>query len=224
MDILLQTMFNGGENDGDISIDCPDGTFKAHSFVLKKFSPVIGMFILHAKEINGVITVKLDYSRMIMTAMVDSMYTTVVYEKWIEYFTPGTDKIFRQSDVNNYIKAIDQYDVKTSGNHALIRRMIVGVDMSNWCDLLISIPNDSIYAYIRAVLFRFIERKVLTAENLEVDPNPFIKFPKDHCYYDRLIGLYPRRIINESKLKRGLPNNIQGAQESDGSVPKKART
>src|SRR5437868_2527999 len=127
MDKLIVNMFNGGDNDGNVVLVCNDGaSFRCHSFVVKRCSPVLKMLIVNAKngrgefkdKNDGAIQIRVDYSSYVMKALVSYMYTSATHTSFILTIykdlpkNEETGKILGSEVVwrfTQYIEAADKY-------------------------------------------------------------------------------------------------------------------
>jgi hypothetical protein len=215
MNSIIGSLFNNGENDGDITMVCADGQIKSHSFVLERFSPVFKKMIAYARSGCGEIKdalpfgmersdtthIVIDYSTDITKAIVSYMYdNTIENNVWEMYFQSKNDfgaSILDYQRALEYIEALDRYNILIHKKEVLLNTIVHQLHIHDWFKFL-AIPNISIYDCVRDRIYSYVKNTILIPINLKDDP--FGGVDPTAYYYKDLIRLYREKIVELNRI------------------------
>ena len=175
MNTILNTLFNSGNNDGDISINIADGNIKCHSFILKYCTDNMN---------ENVIDLPI-YTTKQLSFLLSYMYNGVI---------PPKDGL-SQDDIINIFKLIQEFKCKEFINNLkndLATTFVTYIKLENWFQYFDQLYGTPIYKELNDKLLEYYSNNVLTNENLtnenSMDFMTEIRKVKNDAVYDLLMS------------------------------------
>lgn len=169
MDIIVKSLFAGGNNNGDLLVACNGGNFRCHSFVVCHACPTLKTMCEHAlkEKLSGQETVLMatEYSTEVMKYLISMLYDHTLGDKEhfrnflvVKHEEVYTDPITKkevtiQPYLNDgflieYIKAKDYFGIEYGcGSFPISPNIYFSLEILN------KLPNLSIYDALKKCLY-----------------------------------------------------------------------
>ena len=146
---ILRTLYNNGENNGDILIKTKNGNLKCHSFVLENTSLYFRSQIISTTFDK---TLQFDFNVEIVNIVMNYLYCETIIDKDISVY-----------DIMNLYDLISQIscdNINPLKKHYLAKYTIQ-INDKNWCTLLNNVYGVNKYADLQECILSFYRNNVL---------------------------------------------------------------
>lgn len=147
---VLKTLYNNGENNGDMTIITKNNKLKCHSFVVNNTSDFF--------KFNNTSVVNLEYDSEIINITLNFMYTEKIIDKNIPPYS-----IIQLFDLINLLKCSEQIcQLKKYYTDKFSKQ----IDDNNWLQMLKTVFNIQKYNELQEILIQYYNNKILLCDDV----------------------------------------------------------
>lgn len=158
---VLRTLYNNGDNDGNIAINTKLGQLKAHSFILENTSELFKACIKSQSFSN---MIELDASDELVNIVMNYLYSEKIIDKELD-----PNDIINLYNLINHLRCKDSINISILKNHYL-KKFPGLLNEGNWMDLLRSVYNISKYADFQEEIIAYYKSHILAfIEDLDIN-------------------------------------------------------
>jgi len=158
---VLRTLYNNGENDGEILIKTKDSQIKCHLFVIENTSDYLKSCV-KSENFNNII--ELDSSFELVNIAMNYLYAERIIDKEL-----SADEIINLYNLINQLKCKDNININILKNHYL-KKFPYLIEENNWIDLLKYVHNINKYADFQEEILCYYKSNILTyIEDLDLN-------------------------------------------------------
>ena len=146
---ILRTLYNNGENNGDILVKAKDGNLMCHSFVLENTSLYFKSQIISNTFDK---TLQLNFNVETVNIVLNYLYSEIIIDKELSVY-----------DIMNLYDLISQLscdNINPLKNHYLAK-FNVQINDKNWCTLLNNVYGVNKYADFQECVLSFYRNNIL---------------------------------------------------------------
>lgn len=147
---ILKTLYNNGENDGNITIITKSSKLMCHSFIIENTSEYFRSCIFSCNVIE------LDYSFELVNIVMNYLYSEKILDKNLD-----ANEIINLYNLINQLKCKDSTNINTLKNHYL-KKFPSLINETNWIDLLKYVYNINKYADFQEEILTYYKSNILT--------------------------------------------------------------